>query len=238
MKNKFAIGAVSLILFGAVAGGLFGRLAGSTSASSELTSQKIVSDYREALDVIDKSYVGGVNHEKISDSSIQSTLWTLDPHSAFFTRDEFRKLYEEQASQFYGIGVSILQHRDGVYVQSVVPNTPADKAGLRYGDRFVQVDGKDACEWTSSEVSKNVRGERGTMVKIKIERVLASNPLDFEIVRGGVPLPSIRNYFMLPNGVGYVGFTGGFQETSGRTGRGYCRPGESGHEEPHPGHKK
>jgi carboxyl-terminal processing protease len=214
MNNKFAIGALGLIIFGAIAGGLFGRLAGSTSASSELTSQKIVSDYREALDVIDKNYVGGVNHEKISDSSIQSTLWTLDPHSAFFTRDEFRKLYEEQASQFYGIGVSILQHRDGVYVQSVVPNTPADKAGLRYGDRFIQVDGKDAREWTSSEVSKNVRGERGTTVKIKIERVLASNPLDFEIVRGGVPLPSIRNYFMLPNGVGYVGFTGGFQETT------------------------
>ena len=214
MNKKFAIGAVILIIVGAIAGGLFGRLAGSTSASSEMTTGKIVSDYREALDVIDKNYVGNVDHEKVSDSSIQGTLWTLDPHSSFFTRDEFRKLYEEQASQFYGIGVSILQHRDGVYVQSVVPNTPADKAGLRYGDRFVQVDGKDAKEWTSAEVSKNVRGERGTTVKVKIERVGSNNPLDFDIVRGGVPLPSIRNYFMLPNGVGYIGLTGGFQETT------------------------
>lgn len=214
MNKKFAVGAVILIIVGAIGGGLFGRLTGSTSASSELTSGKIVSDYREAIDVIDKNYVGNVDHEKISESSIQSTLWTLDPHSSFFTRDEFRKLYEEQASQFYGIGVSILQHRDGVYVQSVVPNTPADKAGLRYGDRFAQVDGKDAKEWTSAEVSKNVRGERGTAVKIKIDRVTANNPLDFEIVRGGVPLPSIRNYFMLPNGVGYIGLTGGFQETT------------------------
>ncbi len=201
MNKKFAIGAGILIIFGALAGGLFGRLANSTSANSEMTSGRIVSDYREALDVIDKNYVGKVDHEKISDSSIQGTLWTLDPHSSFFTREEFRKLYEEQASQFYGIGVSILQHRDGVYVQSVIPNTPADKAGIRYGDRFVTVDGKDAKEWTSAEVSKNVRGERGTSVKLKIERVTANNPLDFEIVRGGVPLPSIRNYFMLPNGV-------------------------------------
>ena len=151
---------------------------------------------------------------KVADSSIQSMLWTLDPHSSFFTRDEFRKLYEEQASQFYGIGVSILQHRDGVYVQSVIPNTPADKAGLRYGDRFLQVDGKDATEWSSVEVSKNVRGKGGTPVKVKVERVSSAAPLDFEIVRGGVPLPSIRNYFMLPNGVGYVGLTGGFQETT------------------------
>ncbi len=214
MNKKFAIGAGVLIISGAVAGGFFGRLTNSTLASSELTSGRIVSDYHEALDVIDKNYVGNVDHEKISDTSIQSTLWTLDPHSSFFTREEFRKLNEEQASQFYGIGVSILQHRDGVYVQSVIPNTPADKAGLRYGDRFVKVDGKDAKEWTSAEVSKNVRGERGTSVQIKIERVTSNNPLDFEIVRGGVPLPSIRNYFMLPNGVGYIGLVGGFQETT------------------------
>jgi carboxyl-terminal processing protease len=85
---------------------------------------------------------------------------------------------------------------------------------LRYGDRFLQVNGKDATDWTSAEVSKNVRGEKGTPVKVKVERVSSSTPMEFEIVRGGVPLPSIRNYFMLPNGVGYVGLTGGFQETT------------------------
>lgn len=214
MNRNFAAGAVVLVVVGAVLGGLFGRLSSTTSADSSVTAGRIVADYREALDVIDKNYGGKIDHEKVADASIQSMLWSLDPHSSFFTRDEFRKLYEEQASQFYGIGVSILQHRDGVYVQSVIPNTPADKAGLRYGDRIVQVDGKDATEWTSSEVSKNVRGKGGTPVKVKIERATSSAPLDFEIIRGGVPLPSIRNYFMLSNGVGYVGLTGGFQETT------------------------
>lgn len=213
MKGKYAFGAIIIVFLGALVGGLFGRLP-SISADSTVTSGSIISDYREALDVIDKNYVGTVDHEKVSDTSIQSMLWTLDPHSSFFTRDEFRKLSEEQSSQFYGIGVSILQHRDGVYVQSVIPNTPAEKAGLRYGDRFVQIEGKDAREWSSAEVSKNVRGERGTTVKIKIERASSNNPIDFEIVRGGVPLPSIRNYFMMDNGVGYIGLTGGFQETT------------------------
>ena len=213
MEKRLLIAAVIMVVLGALAGGLFGRL-DKTSASNDITPRKVVSDYREAMEVIDKNYAGPVDHEKISDTSIQSTLWSLDPHSAFFTREEFRKLYEEQASQFYGIGVSILQHRDGVYVQSIVPNTPADKAGLRYGDRFLEVDGKDAREWTSAEVSKNVRGERGTTVKLKIERVTSDKPMNFEIVRGGVPLPSIRTYFMLPNGVGYVGLAGGFQETT------------------------
>lgn len=214
MNKRFAIIALVIVGFGAVLGGLFGQLPSRISADTSVTSGKIISDYREALDVIGKNYGGKVANEELLESSIQSMLWTLDPHSQFFTRDEFRKLYEEQASQFFGIGVSILQHRDGVYVQSVIPGTPAEKAGVRYGDRFVAVDGKDAREWSSSEVSNNVRGERGTTVKVKLERVSANAPVELEIVRGGVPLPSIRNYFMLPGGVGYVGLTGGFQETT------------------------
>ena len=214
MGNKFAIITGIFIAVGAILGGLFGKLPVMTSADSSVTSASILADYRESVDVVEKNYVSTVDHEKITDSSIQGLLWTLDPHSSFFTRDEFQKLTQEQASEFYGIGVSILQHRGGVFVQSVVPGTPADKAGLRYGDKFVQVDGKDAAEWSSSEVSKNVRGERGTAVKVKVERAGSPAPVDFEIVRGGVPLPSIRNYFLLPNGVGYVGLTGGFQETT------------------------
>ena len=96
---------------------------------------------------------------------MQAMLWTLDPQSSFFAREELRKLDEEQASQFYGIGVSILQHRDGVYVQSVVPTTPADKAGVRYGGSFVTLGGTEPTAWTSSEVSKTLRGERRNSVK-------------------------------------------------------------------------
>ena len=214
MAKRFGLIALILIAAGAVLGGLFGRAPFSAAASDTTTATRVLSDYREAIDVIDANYIGSVDHEKTTESSVQGMLWTLDPHSTFFSKDEFRKLQEEQSSEFYGIGVSILQHRDGVYVQSIIPNTPADKAGLRYGDRFITVNGKEAKDWTSAEVSKNVRGEKGTSVKITVERVGSPAPISLEIVRGGVPLPSIRNYFMLPNGVGYVGLTGGFQETT------------------------
>jgi carboxyl-terminal processing protease len=95
-----------------------------------------------------------------------------------------------------------------------VPNTPAEKAGLRYGDRFLEVDGKEAKSWTSSEVSKNVRGERNTPVKIKMERAGQDKPIEFTITRDAVPYPSIRNYFLMRDDVGYIGMTGGFQETT------------------------
>src|SRR6476469_9971684 len=141
MNKRFALIAVLLIVLGAVVGGLFGRMPFRASADSAVTPQRVLADYKEALKVVDDNYVSAVDHEKTTESSMQAMLWTLDPHSSFFSRAELKKLDEEQSSQFYGIGVSILQHRDGVYVQPVIPNTRADKAGLRYGDRVLQFDG-------------------------------------------------------------------------------------------------
>lgn len=217
MGKIFSIIFVAVLVSGAIVGGLFGRGAGALTASAEPRTplEKVRSDYSEALRVVADNYVSAIDYEKVSEDSIQGMLWTLDPHSSFFNRQEFQKLQEDQSSRFYGIGVSILQYSDGVYVHSIVKGTPAEKAGLRYGDRFLEVDGKDAREWTSQEVSKNVRGARGTPVKIKIERAGADSPQDFEITRDAVPYPSIRNVFMLRPGVGYIGLTGGFQETTG-----------------------
>ena len=214
MDKKIPLLALAFVAVGGVAGGLLGRMPLKTSAGAGATTESIVADYSDAIEVIDANYAGKVDRERLTDSSMQSTLWALDPHSSFFSSDELKKMDEEQSSQFYGIGVSILQHHNGVYVQSVVPGTPADKAGLRYGDRIVTVDGKDATEWTSAEVSKNVRGPRGSKVTVTLGRVGDAQPVEYELVRGGVPLPSVRNSFMLPNSVGYIGFTGGFQQTS------------------------
>lgn len=213
MTRVFWIVVALLIAAGALVGGLVGKFRTGQSADSS-PSARIAQDYAEVIAAVENEYAGNVDPEKAMDASIQGMLWSLDPHSAFFTREEFRKLDEDQQSQFYGIGVSILRHRDGVYVQSVIKDTPADKAGLRYGDRFLTVDGKNAEEWSSAELSRNVRGERGTTVNITIERVAAKDPINLDIQRGGVPLPSIRNFFMLRDGVGYVGLTGGFQQTT------------------------
>src|SRR6185436_9494326 len=103
---------------------------------------------------------------------------------------------------------------DGVYIQSVVEGTPANRAGLRNGDRIMEVDGKDAREWSSEEVSKNVRGDRLRPVELKVERAGEEVPLNVKIIRDAVPLPSIRNAFMITPVTGYIGLVGGFQHTS------------------------
>src|SRR5207245_354436 len=184
------------------------------AAADKYEADKIEGDYSEAISTVEENYAGDIDYEKATQAAIQGMLFTLDPHSVFFPTVEFKKLKEDQASSFYGIGVQITRHDDGVYVQSVVDGTPASRAGLRYGDRIVEVDGKDARDWTSDEVSKNVRGERGKDVKLKVERVGEEAAINFKIVRDAVPLPSIRNAFMITPGTGFIVLLSGFQHTT------------------------
>jgi len=219
MTRRFGLVALAIIISATIAGGMAEifqkQTAASQSKHGSTASHDVADDYREALQVIGDEYAGDVDYEKATQASIQGMLSTLDPHSIFFPPAEFTKLQEDQDSHLTGIGVTILRHRDGVYIQSAVQGTPAARAGLRYGDRIVEVDGKDARDWTSEQVSKNVRGERGEPVKIKIERAGSQVPFTFTIVRESVPLPSIRNAYMIRPGTGYIGLTGGFQHTTG-----------------------
>src|SRR5215213_8217651 len=220
IDKRFAISAALLIVVAAIFGGTIGsgrNLRSFTSSNSKHSYRvvdEIEKDYNEAVSTITSNYSGDIDHEKATQAAIQGMLSTLDPHSAYFPYGEFKKLKEDQDSRFYGIGVTIVQHRDGVYVQSAVEGTPAAKQGLKYGDRIVEVDGKNARDWTSEQVSKNVRGSLGEPVTIKVERVGSEAPLYFTIVRDAVPLPTIRNAYMIRPGTAYIGLTGGFQRSS------------------------
>ncbi|MFY9621242.1 MAG: S41 family peptidase [Pyrinomonadaceae bacterium] len=225
MTRSFAIAASLILVTATLAGGLYSRstrrrqalnLGSSTvsSAADKYEAEKIEGDYSEAIEMVEQNYAGEIDYEKATQAAIQGMLFTLDPHSLYFPSAEFKKLKEDQASSFYGIGVQILRRGNGVYVQSVVESTPASRAGLRYGDRIVEVDGKDAREWSSDEVSRNVRGERGKEVSIKVERAGQPAGTNFRIVRDAVPLPSIRNAFMIAPTTGYIALIGGFQHTT------------------------
>ena len=220
MAKRFIVFAGAIILIAAVVGGTIGsskRLRRTVSMGGPVTdkpAEEIEKDYNEAVDTVSSNYVGDIDYEKATQAAVQGMLTTLDPHSMYFPFTEFKKLKEDQDSRFYGIGVTIVQHRDGVYIQSAVDGTPAARLGLRYGDRILEVDGKDARDWSSEQVSKNVRGGLGKPVTIKVDRAGSEAPLDFTIIRDAVPLPSIRNAYMVRPGTGYIGLTGGFQHTT------------------------
>ena len=132
MSKRFLIIASAIILVAAVVGGTIGS---STTypaecASNTRSGNDIEKDYNEAIDTISDGYAGDIDYEKATQAAIQGMLSTLDPHSMYFPYREFKKLQEDQGSRFYGIGVTIVQHRDGVYVQSAVEGTPAGSLGF------------------------------------------------------------------------------------------------------------
>jgi carboxyl-terminal processing protease len=220
ITRRFAVTAAAVVLVAAIVGGTigsarrFGSLTSIGTNNAYRITDEIENDYNEAVATIAANYSGEIDHEKATQAAIQGMLSTLDPHSAYFPYSEFKKLKEDQDSRFYGIGVTILGHRDGVYIQSVVEGTPAAKLGLKYGDRIVEVDGKDAREWSSEQVSKNVRGGLGEPVTIKVERAGGESPRYFTLIRDAVPSLTIRNAYMIRPGTGYIGLTGGFSRSS------------------------
>src|SRR5262249_31592414 len=148
------------------------------------------------IDVVQEEYAGETDLEALGKDSIQEMLHQLDPHSNFFTKEEFDKLQSEQQSRIYGIGVTIAKRHDRVYILSATPGGPGSRAGLRYGDAIIAVNGQNAKEWGQDKVLDQVRGEKGESVELTVERAGVVEPITARIRRDEVKLPTVRTVFL------------------------------------------
>jgi carboxyl-terminal processing protease len=177
-------------------------------------------DFAEALTIIQENYVDGkkLDYNTVFKSSIIGMLRSLDPHSNYYDREEFDELKTDQRSEYFGIGASIQNQTIGekteTYIMATFDRSPAARAGLRYGDKIVAVDGEKMSGKFSSEVRDKIRGPRGSTVKITVERASSLKEETVEITRDAVPQPSIPDAYMIKPGVGYIGMTQGFNYTT------------------------
>jgi len=184
------------------------------------SGQGIKSDLAEALSVIQSNHIDGrkLDYNSIFKSSISGMLSVLDPHSTYFDPIEYASFRTEQRSEYFGIGATIEDLREGsdvnTYIRATFPESPAARAGLRFGDRILDVDGNSMKGKTYPEVRKFLLGPRGTTVKVTVEHPATKQSETVNIVRDAVSLPSIAQAYMLRPGVGYVAMTGGFNLTT------------------------
>jgi carboxyl-terminal processing protease len=175
---------------------------------------RIDNDFAKALSIAKDNYAGQVDVERVVKSSVTGMLHTLDPHSSFLDKKEWQTFQNEQRSRYSGIGSTIAQRNGKVFIMAPFDKTPAYKAGIRYGDQILEVNGESAEGWNSQQVSNKLLGPEGTSVTVKVARVGVPNPIEFKMTRAFVPLPSITNSFMIGNGIGYINLQRGFNTTT------------------------
>ncbi len=193
---------------------------GNSTGKATTSTPVIKNDLAEALSVIQSNYIDGrkLDYNAIFKSSISGMLSVLDPHSTYFDPIEYASFRTEQRSEYFGIGATIEDLREGTdvntFIRATFPDSPAGRAGLRFGDRILAVDGNSMKGKTYPEVRKFLLGPRGTTVKVTVEHPGNHQTETVNIVRDAVSLPSIAQAYMLRSGVGYVAMTGGFNLTT------------------------
>ncbi len=191
----------------------------SSTAPQVVTTTTVKNDLSEALSVIQEHYIDGkkLDYNGVFKSSINGMLTVLDPHSNYFDPIENAAFRNEQRSEYFGIGATIGDLREGAnvdtYIRATFENAPAARAGLRFGDRITAIDGQSMAGKTYAEVRKFLLGPRGTMVKVTVEHAADKQTETVTITRDAVSLPSIPQSYLVRPGVGYIAMTGSFSQT-------------------------
>ncbi len=192
----------------------------SARANAGNATAVVERDFDDALRLIQEQYIDGkkLDYNNVFKSSIIGMLRSLDPHSNYYDREEFDELKTDQRSEYFGIGASIQNYNYGdqmeTFITATFANSPAGRAGLRFGDRILEVDGVKMSGKTSLEVRDKIRGPRGSTVKLTLERAADKGVQKIDITRDAVPQPSIPDAYMLKPGVGYIDMTRGFNYTT------------------------
>ncbi len=180
----------------------------------------VLQDLESALDIIRENYFGGskLDESTLTKSTLTAMLRTLDPHSNYYGRADYQELLSDQHSEYVGIGCSIANHRNNgiieTYITSTHPDSAAQRAGLRFGDRIVAVNGEQMSGKATSDVRDRIRGAKNTMVRMSIDRASDGRIETIEIRRNIVNQPSIPDSYLLRAGIGYVDLSNGFNFTT------------------------
>ena len=158
------------------------------------------------LRVIDDQYVDTVNMADLVEKAMPQILAELDPHSTYIPAQKLEEVNSELEGSFSGIGVQFTIQEDTIHVNSVVPGGPAEKVGLIAGDRIVMVNdslfvGKGL---TNEKAMRNLKGPKGSTVKLGIKRASEKKLLDFTITRGDIPQNTIDAAYMINDKFGYI----------------------------------
>lgn len=173
-------------------------------SSKEETIKNISSNMKSLRSVIDKMYIGDIDENKLREEALKGYIKGIgDKYTEYFTKEEWGKLNEVVSGEFYGIGVYLELSKDekNIVITSVMKDSPAEKAGLKSGDILAKVNEKDIDSEDFENVTKYIKGEKGTKVKVTVYR--EKEKIEKEIERQEIKVNSTKHK-MLENNIGYI----------------------------------
>ncbi|MBK9192346.1 MAG: PDZ domain-containing protein [Crocinitomicaceae bacterium] len=166
--------------------------------------QENTNKFNTILEFIEDNYVDSVDHDLLIESSIEGMIKKLDPHSAYIPARDLAEVNEQLEGNFGGIGIRFLIHHDTLVATHVLKGSPAEQAGMKAGDRILEVDDTVIANagLSNERVMELLKGEVGTKVEVKIYRKGETQKLS--LTRGQIPISSIDAYLMLNDEVGFI----------------------------------
>lgn len=202
-KNQIRL---PIILAIGLAAGVFLGATFNDSPKIQNDLNKDIQKFKEVLTLIDKNYVDEVNTSDLVEEAIETMLSKLDPHSYYISAEDKVEANESLQGNFEGIGVEFNIFQDTIVVVTPLSGGPSEALGIQPGDKIVKIDDKEVAGvgFTNRDVMKNLKGPKGSVVKVAIKRGKSNKLIDFEIIRDKIPQYSVDASYMIEPEVGYI----------------------------------
>lgn len=175
------------------------------SPTTTQTTDQLFKPFWQAWQIVHDQYVDQpVDDTALMRGAIRGMMEALgDKHSSYMDPVQYKQAETSLAGEYEGIGAWVDLTGDYLTIISPIPNTPAEKAGLKSGDQVIAIDGQDMTGVASEIAHQKVLGPAGTNVTLTIKREGADAPFDVTITRAKVTVPSVESK-MLDNNIAYV----------------------------------
>jgi carboxyl-terminal processing protease len=171
--------------------------------------------FDQVLNLVSSRYVDTLGAGDLYERAARGLVEELnDPYSELLTPKQLRDFSRQTNGRYGGIGMLIEDQQGQITVSTVYPNTPAERGGVRVGDRIIFADSLSTRGWKISQVSEYITGTPGTKVKVTFGRVGVPQPIAITFTREVIHIPAVGYSIMVAPGIGYVPLQR-FNETAG-----------------------
>lgn len=201
-QSKYQVRLPIVLCLGLAAGIFVGATLNTGKRSTDVN--KDIQKFREVLTQINEEYVDTVNTSTLVDDAIRHILHKLDPHSSYIPAVDRNVANEDLRGNFDGIGIEFNIFNDTIVVVTPLSGGPSEALGVLSGDKIINVDGKNMAGIgiTTTQVTKALKGPRGTEVKVTVLR--GDKEIEYNIVRDKIPQHSVDVAYMVDNEIGYI----------------------------------